>query len=692
MAVLLRSELQSSITNRVSPRRITTYIMSFILVCGGMALSSQAQDGNEPSGGSWAPLANAAPASSVGTMMLLTDGTVFAQSGNDFRHWLKLTPDSHGSYIKGTWTTLAPMNFARLYFASEVLQDGRVWVLGGEYTGPYLDANWGPSGEIYNPVSNTWTPSEHYPNMAGFPFPIPVTSDVHLTTGSAVITGIYSTDRMLPGWTIQGQGIPSGATVVSVDSATQVTMSANATLTGPSKAVVFTGIPLAAFGDDPSTLISGHRILAGNLLNSSTYIYSVDSNSWAFAADKVYSSESSDEEGWTTLRGGPILTYDLFQAVATGKGYAELYHPKQDIWTSISPADGSANGTLPVLSSPALGYELGPVLGLQDGRAIVIGANQHTALYTQSSNTWAAGPDIIGRLSNPYGTIEHALFGADDASAALMPNGHVLLAADAGPNPITTAGNTQSSSNIISHIPSTAGLQEFWSVVQANGKSDVIPPFTYITSIDSRHQIHISANATGSTTGLGLVLGGLFSNPTQLFDFDPREDRVSPVNPPLSDPNLPFIPAYVTRMLVLPNGQILFNDGAGSQLYAYTPKGSANPAYWPVIEHVEYSDDGVFTLTGRQLNGPSDASAYGDDAQSNENYPIVRLENSKGEVFYCRSTDWTSTGVGDIPREKVRFTLNPAVGPGVYQLTVSAGGISSAPVLLHIRDEEIHGD
>src|SRR5205814_8694919 len=125
-----------------------------------------------------------------------------------------------------------------------------------------------------------------------------------------------------------------------------------------------------------------------------------------------------------------------------------------------------------------------------------------------------------------------------------------------------------------------------------------------------------------------------------------------------------------TRMLVLPNGQVLFNDGLGNQLYAYTPKGSANRAYLPVIERVQHGEDGVFTLTGKQLNGPSDASGYGDDAQSNENFPIIRLPNSSGLVFYCRSTNWTPTSVGNIPHESVNFTLNPAVTPVVYQMIV----------------------
>jgi hypothetical protein len=682
----------TSNTNSIH-NKISVLVICLVLGCGVVAVSStaSAQEGHGPGSASWTRLANRPPGGSVINMLLLTDGTVITQSGDDGQHWFKLTPDAHGSYVNGTWTTLAPMSFPRLYFTTNVLQDGRVWLLGGEYTGPYFDPNIAPSGEIYDPIKDTWSPIAPYPTEAGARFcgHRNVTSDVQLTAGSPVVTEIYSTDRITPAWTITGNGIPAGATVISVDSATQVTISANATSTGPSQAVRFRGIALACFGDDPSMLISGHRILAGNIFNNSTYIYSVDTNSWAQAATKVY-RDRSDEEGWTALSGGGILTYDLFQSVAQGQGYAEFYNPTQNQWTAISPADGTAGGSLPLLSSPALGFELGPGLRLQDGLALVIGANQHTALYSTTTNSWSAGPDIHGVLSNPFGRIEHANFGADDAPAALMPNGHVLLAADAGPNPITQNGDAATGSAIISNIHSTAGLQVTWSVSQADGNSNVIPPNAVITSIDSRHQIHISANAAASAQAISLVFGGVFSSPTQLFDFDPEENEISPVRPALNDPNLPTFAAFPTRMLVLPNGQVLFSDGLGNQLYAYTASGSTNPAYLPVVESVERGDDGVFTLRGQQLNGPSGASAYGDDAQSNENFPVIRLQSSNGLVFYCRSWNWTSTNVGSIPHESVKFTLNPAVTPGVYQLIVSAGGVSSAPVVFRVGDEGLN--
>jgi hypothetical protein len=86
-------------------------------------------------------------------MLLLTDGTVMCQESGG-KNWWRLTPDSSGDYVKGTWSPLAPMKNSRLYYASAVLQDGRVFVAGGEYSdgGGDLDA-----AEIFEPLLNQWT-------------------------------------------------------------------------------------------------------------------------------------------------------------------------------------------------------------------------------------------------------------------------------------------------------------------------------------------------------------------------------------------------------------------------------------------------------------------------------------------------------------------------------------------------------
>ena len=251
-----------------------------------------------------------------------------------------------------------------------------------------------------------------------------------------------------------------------------------------------------------------------------TWLYNVAGNSWTqTTGSKVYSNDSSDEEGWAKLPSGNVVNYDLFHSISANGAYAETYNPTTQLWSSISPSDGSALGTIPQLSSVALGYELGPIIRLQDGRVLVIGATQHTGIYNPSTNTWAAGPDIMGTLTNsvnPTGTA--VTFGADDAPAAIVPSGHVIFAADAGPSPVTTTGNITSGSNVITNIPSTALLQLYWSVSGTG-----IPGGTYITSIDSLSQVHIFANATATHAGESIAFGGTFSNPTQLLDFNDNE-------------------------------------------------------------------------------------------------------------------------------------------------------------------------
>ena len=89
------------------------------------------------------------------TMLLLTDGSVLCQQQNG-RQWWKLVPDHFGSYIHGSWQRVSSMRLPRMYYASAVLADGRVFVAGGEYSGGSdeveLDA-----AEMYDPVGDMWS-------------------------------------------------------------------------------------------------------------------------------------------------------------------------------------------------------------------------------------------------------------------------------------------------------------------------------------------------------------------------------------------------------------------------------------------------------------------------------------------------------------------------------------------------------
>ena len=130
------------------------------LFAAGLALSALLIFSALAGAQTWTTLTNAPPAA-LGTALLLTDGTVMVQgmatSGFATRNWYRLTPSTTGSYVSGTWTTLAstPSTYSPLYYASAVLPDGRVVVVGGEYSNnAEAETN---KGAIYNPATNAWT-------------------------------------------------------------------------------------------------------------------------------------------------------------------------------------------------------------------------------------------------------------------------------------------------------------------------------------------------------------------------------------------------------------------------------------------------------------------------------------------------------------------------------------------------------
>ncbi len=80
----------------------------------------------------------------------------------------------------------------------------------------------------------------------------------------------------------------------------------------------------------------------------------------------------------------------------------------------------------------------------------------------------------------------------------------------------------------------------------------------------------------------------------------------------------------------------------------YQPDPSLPPltAGKPRITSISANPNGSYLLTGTGLNGISAGAAYGDDAQMDSNYPIIRMTNdSSGDVYYGTTTNWSSTGV-----------------------------------------------
>ena len=148
----------------------------------------------------------------------------------------------------------------------------------------------------------------------------------NITAGSAVITAISSTANIIPGSAIvSGSGfaavtLPAGLTVASVDSATQITVSAVLTGTGTA-----TGAILAFSGATDATANGGGITLKGatdkTIAWDSTNSNWTSSENWNIASGKVFKINNATVLNATTL-GSNIVNSSLTK-LGTGAGFVK---------------------------------------------------------------------------------------------------------------------------------------------------------------------------------------------------------------------------------------------------------------------------------------------------------------------------------------------------------------------------------
>ncbi len=169
---------------------------------------------------------------------------------------------------------------------------------------------------------------------------------------------------------------------------------------------------------------------------------------------------------------------------------------------------------------------------------------------------------------------------------------------------------------------------------------------------------------------------GAYNTPTTFYEFNGIT-----LNPVPGTPNAASDSSFYGRMLVLPTGQILFTDGS-TNVQLFNGPGSPNPAWAPVITTVpaKLTHGQTYKVTGVGFNGMSQGAAYGDDAQSATNYPLVRITmTATGHVFYCRTAGHSSMAVASPDSVFTHFTVPTGIETGTGKLVVVANGIPSAP-------------
>jgi hypothetical protein len=184
---------------------------------------------------------------------------------------------------------------------------------------------------------------------------------------------------------------------------------------------------------------------------------------------------------------------------------------------------------------------------------------------------------------------------------------------------------------------------------------------------------------------LALLSPGLFQfGRCQYVEFDPATSTLANT---ANAATCPGGSSFIGHLFVLPTGQIMNTDfGSFVQVYNPTP-GVATGAAPTILAASTHLTAGSVNnvLYGKQLNGLSQGSNYGDDYQGDTNFPLVRLTNtSTGNVYWALTHDESTHSIAPGTIMFTKFDIPATVPNGTYKLNTVANGILSNSVTVSI--------
>lgn len=414
----------------------------------------------------------------------------------------------------------------------------------------------------------------------------------------------------------------------------------------------------------------------------------------------LYFASAVLPDGRMIVEGGE---YNGENAAWTNKG--AIYDPVTNTWASVAPPPGwtnigdAASEVLPdgtfmlqqscntcttnpdltvddaLLNATNLTWQVIPATGKNDpndeegwtlepnGKLLTVDtwAIGSTQLFDPTSDTWsfAGATSFLGNPVNPFPVVE---IGPQMG----LPGGNVFVVGGGTstqeyPNACTTDTETHTA------------LYDYQTGTWTNGP--VIHPIggEEYSATDGPASVLPDGNVLFDASAC------TYNVPTHFFIYNAASNTINQIP---DAPNAENDTSYQTRMLALPNGQILYNDGS-SQMEVYTEGGTAQSAWAPTVTSLSattLAPGGTYSVSGTQLAGLDQGSAYGDDVQDSTNFPLVRItNNATGVVTYARTSNWTSVSVAPGTPSSTQFTVPAGTETGPSTLVVVANGIASAP-------------
>jgi Kelch motif len=351
-------------------------------------------------------------------------------------------------------------------------------------------------------------------------------------------------------------------------------------------------------------------------------IYDPRTNRWRAVAPPPGWSQLGDAQS-TLLADGRLLVADIS---STG---AALLDPRTLAWTPTGAGKLDANGEQ--------GFSL-----LPDGRVLTVDTfDQGSEVFDPATGRWSDAGTIPTNLVDANSEQGPLVSGADGSVFVVGATGHTAM---------------------------------YHSVFHGRGNWTQGPDLPVIDGDQ-----YAAPDAAGARLPNGDVLLDAsrsdWRTPTHYFLFDGRQLKSLP-----DAPDARKIAAFDTRMLVLPTGGILYDDGSG--IYIFHGHGGPRASWRPRIRSVPHRlvRGHTYKLTGLQLAGRDQGASYGDDFQDNTNYPLVRLERARRRlVTYTRTFGWSSSTAPNA-RSTTRFTVSRHAPLGRSRVVVVANGIASRPV------------
>ncbi len=442
------------------------------------------------------------------------------------------------------------------------------------------------------------------------------------------------------------------------------------------------------------------RVLVSDFSGANWYVLTPDATG-SYVNGTWSPAGSTAAFGYAPLYFGSQVLLDGKTVIVEGGEYNCITGTCQALWTTQGARlaySGSSFTWVPNSPPPTWG-SIGDAQSviLPDGRYMQANCCSGQSAIYLGPNSW--GPDINGHYN-------------DEGSFTLLPNGKVLMV-DAWSASCSSSFSTQlfdpttdtwsCGANTTAQMWDNSGHELGPAVLMYNGKVLQVGA-TNNTSVYNPAANSWSAGPTPPAGLVGydapgalepngkvlLMLGPQsFNAGCQFMEYDPATNSLAnTVNGSICPSN----GTWYDYLMILPSGQIMATI-ADFPVNVYTPAAGvaagAGPTILAASTHLKAGSVNNL-LYGKQLNGLTQNNAFGDDEQSDTNFPLVRLTCvsggcTAGHVYFALTHDESTHSIAPGVIMYTKFDIPASVPAGKYQLNSIANGIASNTIIVSLQ-------